>query len=130
MYTDGADALSWVVGADTVNPQLVVSASEEGGDPSFSDVAVDGRGTVLDIRSDGQGTVSIAAEDGDPIALFGFGNNPLYYEVHAGELKFDLYIDSAATDVNGTLIVKMESGAPALGFKCPSPDCRWMSGSL
>ena len=117
LYTDGADALSWVVGADTVTRQLVVSASEDGGDPSFADVSVDGRGTVLDIRSDGQGTVSLAAEDGDPIALFGFGNNPLYYEVHAGELKFDLYIDSAATDVDGTLTVKMESGAPALGFK-------------
>lgn len=117
LYTEGADALTWVVGVDTITRQLQVETSEEGGDPSFSDVSVDGRGTVLDIISEGQGSVSIRAEDGEPVALFGFGNNPLYYEVHAGELKFDLFIDSAATDLEGSLIVKMESGAPALGFK-------------
>ena len=115
LYTDGAEALTWVVGADTVTRQLVVSASGEGALPTVSEVEVEGRGLVVDITSTGEGQVDVAPEDGEITALFGFGNNPLFYEVHAGEVKFDLYIDSSTTDLDGDLIVKMEAGA-GFGF--------------
>ena len=134
LYTDGTDALSWVVGADTLTRELVIEASDDAGAPQFSEVEVEGRGKVIEVTSSGQGNVSIAPADGDDVALFGFGNNPLYYEVHAGELKFDLYIDSSATDLDGTLRVKMESGFPALGFKdfplASLPTDQWFTLSV
>ena len=134
LYTDGPDALSWVIGADTLIRELVIEASDDAGAPQFSEVEVEGRGAVIEVTSSGQGNISIGPADGDDVALFGFGNNPLYYQEHAGELKFDLYIDSAATDLDGTLRVKMESGFPALGFKdfemAALPTDQWFTLSV
>jgi hypothetical protein len=63
------------------------------------------------------GNVAISATDGETIALFGMGNNPNWWELAAGELKFDLYIDSAVTPEDSSISFKMDSGWPALGFK-------------
>ena len=72
---------------------------------------------MIEVRHFQCGNIAISAVDEEPTALFGFGNNPLYYQIHAGELKFDMYIDSAGTDLDSTIQVKMDSGYPALGFK-------------
>ena len=71
---------------------------------------------VIDVNTVNSGNFSFYAVDGETIELFGMGNNPNWWELHAGELKFDLYIDSAGTDINSSLLVKMDSGWPALGF--------------
>ena len=119
LYTDGADSLTWVVGADTVTRELLVSSSwDNDGSLTFAEIETEtDRGTVIEVVTSNSGNIAISAVDEEPTALFGFGNNPLYYQIHAGELKFDMYIDSAGTDVDSTIQVKMDSGDPALGYK-------------
>ncbi len=119
LYTNGADALSWVVGADTITRELVVSSPwDNDGSLTFAEIETEtDRGAVIEVVTSNAGNIAISAVDEEPTALFGFGNNPLYYQIHAGELKFDMYIDSAGTDLDSTIQVKMDSGYPALGFK-------------
>jgi hypothetical protein len=45
------------------------------------------------------------------------GNNPNSWQLAAGELKFDLYINSALTPEESSITFKMDSGYPALGYK-------------
>jgi hypothetical protein len=82
--------------------------------------------SVFDVNTLGGGSItfygeSVVSVDGvpldtdKPITLFGMGNNPNFWELHAAELKFDLYIDSAGTDAGSALRVKMDSGQPFLG---------------
>ena len=76
-----------------------------------------GGNQVFDIMTTGGGNVAINAVDGERFSLFGMGNSQLPWELHAGEIKFDLYIDSASTPDEGNILIKMDSGWPALGQK-------------
>ena len=45
--------------------------------PQFSEVEVEGRGAVIEVRPPCWQVSHFARCDGDDVALFGFGNNPL-----------------------------------------------------
>lgn len=111
LFVDGASSLSWRVGGETIVRELAVNSFwDNDGALTFSEVAAadSSRGTVIDVQTSNAGNISINAVDGDTTALLGMNV--------AGELKFDLYIDSAATDAAGSILIKMDSGWPALGF--------------
>ena len=136
LYTDGADALSWLIGGEDIIRELAVNSFyDNSGSLTFMETDIDGRGTVIDVTTSGGGNISINAVDGKGTSLFGFGNNPNWYELHAGEIKFDMYIDSSATNVEtGSFAIKMDSGFPALGFKsfnyADLPHDEWFSVSV
>ncbi|MFT7287854.1 MAG: beta-glucanase (GH16 family) [Halieaceae bacterium] len=119
LYVDGATPLQWTIGGELVERELAVNSFfDNSGALSFMEVGADdtARGNVLEVMSSGGGNISINAVDGEPTSLFGMGNNPNFWELHAAELKFDIYVDSGATDQDSSLLIKMDSGFPALGF--------------
>ena len=119
LYIDAVGAFSWDIGGQTFTRELAFTSFwDNGGALTFGEVAAadPARGMVIDVNTTNSGNISFYAVDGEPIQLFGMGNNPNWWEIHAGELKFDLYVDSAGTDVNSSLLIKMDSGFPALGF--------------
>jgi len=110
IYTDAVGPLTWsfLTGDVTRDLQAAVGWNNEGAiDISVSEVAVEGRGNVLDVMSDGGGNVVINATDGKIIDVYGHRGG--------GELKFDMYIDSSMTAPDSTISIKMDSGYPALG---------------
>ncbi|MEC8525842.1 MAG: glycoside hydrolase family 16 protein, partial [Pseudomonadota bacterium] len=110
IYTDAVGPLIWtfLTGDVTRDLQAAVGYNNEGAiDISVSEVAVEGRGNVLDVMSDGGGNVVINATDGNIIDIYGHRGG--------GELKFDMYIDSSMTAPDSTISVKIDSGYPALG---------------
>ena len=117
--------LTWtfLTGDVTRDLQAAVGWNNEGAiDISVSEVAVEGRGNVLDVMSDGGGNVVINATDGKIIDVYGHRGG--------GELKFDMYIDSSMTAPDSTISIKMDSGYPALGsVTLTCRRCRRMSGS-
>ena len=116
LYTDAAESLSWLIAGEPLVRELAVNSFwDNEGSLSWMEAEVEGRGAVIDISTSNMGNVSISAADGEDIELFGFGNSPNWWEKHAGELKFDLFIDSAGTDLDSELLIKMDSGYPALG---------------
>ena len=116
LYTDSAESLSWLIAGEPLVRELAVNSFwDNEGSLSWMEAEVEGRGAVIDISTSNMGNVSISAADGEDIELFGFGNSPNWWEKHAGELKFDLFIDSAGTDLDSELLIKMDSGYPALG---------------
>lgn len=120
LYSGDASAeVSWDIAGDTLTRGLKVEAGwTNDGALALSEIdAGDGHGTVMDIITDNAGNVVINAVDGESFALQGMGNSQTPWEVHAGEIKFDLYIDSANTPDDGTITIKMDSGWPALGSK-------------
>lgn len=136
LYTDAAQALRWDVGGATVSRNLAVASFwDNDGALTLSEVGLgDDHGTVIDINTGNGGNVSIYAEDEEPIILLGMGNAVEWWKLHAGELKFDLYIDSANTDQESNLLIKMDSGWPALGFAelavADLPQDAWTSVSI
>ena len=91
---------------------------------------IDGRGSVIEVDDLEYGQYFYQRGDGEEVELFGFGNSPNWWEKHAGELKFDLYIDSSGTDLESDIVIKMDSGYPALGsMPLPLRICRLISGS-
>jgi hypothetical protein len=134
LYGDAAGTLP---GRDGEERALAVNSFwNNDGALTFAEVPADdsSRGTVIDIQTSNMGNISIYAEDGEPTTVFGMGNNPLFWEVHAGELKFDLYVDSAATDADSALLIRMDSGYPAVGsYTLPVADLpadQWTSVSV
>jgi beta-glucanase (GH16 family) len=135
LYTDAAEAFSWMIGGEEVVRQLAVNSFwDNNGSLSFMETEVAGRGTVIEVSTSSMGNISINSVDGSTTQLVGFGNNPSFWEIHAGELKFDMFIDSANTDVASSIAIKMDSGYPALGFKMLSvadlPHDEWFSVSV
>ncbi len=119
MYTDGPGAFSWTIAGETVTRELAFASFwNNNGALVLSEVAADdpAHGMVIDVNTTNSGNFSFYAADGETVELFGMGNNPNWWEIHAGELKFDLYVDSAGTDQSSSLLIKMDSGWPALGF--------------
>lgn len=129
IYTDSVGPLTWefLTGDVTRDLQAEVGYDNDGAiDISVSEVAVEGRGNVLDVVSDGGGNVVINAADGKTLDVFGHRGG--------GELKFDMYIDSSMTAPGSSIAVKMDSGYPALGFVSLSvadmPTNEWFSYSV
>jgi len=120
LYTDSADSLSLQVNGATITRALAIDSYWDNGVLVLSEVIADvdaiNHGTVIDVDTSDKGNFSLFAADGEPLELFGMGSNPEWWKLHAGELKFDLYIDSANTDLQSSLLIKMDSGYPKLGF--------------
>lgn len=129
IYADAAGPLTWtfLTGDVTRDLQAVVGYNDNGNiNITASDVAVEGRGNVLDVMSDGGGNVVINATDGKTIDVYGHRGG--------GELKFDMYVDSSQTAPNSTISIKMDSGYPALGSVTLNvadlPKNEWFSYSV
>jgi len=73
------------------------------------------RGTVIDMMTTGGGNMSLFATDTSRQSFFGMGDAADSGD-YAGEIQFDLYIDSAGTDLTSAIQVKLDSGFPDLGF--------------
>jgi beta-glucanase (GH16 family) len=114
IYIDAPATYTWtIVGETYVRPLAVNSFFDNEGALSFQEVEFADRGNVIEVTTTNGGNISINPTDGDPIALFGMGNNPSFAELHAGEIRFDIYVRSA--DAESSFLVKMDSGFPALG---------------
>ena len=129
IYTDSVGPLTWefLTGDVTRDLQAEVGYDNDGAiDINVSEVAVEGRGMVLDVMSDGGGNVVINAADGKVIDVYGHRGG--------GELKFDMYIDSSMTAPGSSISIKMDSGFPALGFVslnvADMPTNEWFSYSV
>jgi beta-glucanase (GH16 family) len=119
LYTDAPGSLEWSVGGEEVVRDLALGIGwDNGGAITLMELPADdaSRGTVIDVSTSNAGNIVIYAADNARNALFGMGNSAASWELHAGELKFDIYIDSAATDPDSSIFIKMDSGWPALGF--------------
>ncbi len=133
---DSDNQLSWSIASETITRDLTTTAGwTNEGALSFSEVDAGGdHGNVIDIITANAGNVVINATDGEKITLQGMGNSAAPWEVHAGEIKFDLYIDSANTPDDGNILIKMDSGWPALGVKtfaiADLPKDSWTSVSV
>ena len=72
-------------------------------------------GTVIDMMTTGGGNISLHASNSSRQSLFGMGRAGDGAK-YAGEIQFDLYVDSAGTDADSAIQVKLDSGFPDLGF--------------
>jgi len=115
---EGVETLSYPTGNREL--QAVVGYDNDGA------ITVDASGNVIAIESSGGGNVVINDVAGDTFELNNFYG--------AGELKFDMYIDSAGTAPFGDILIKMDSGWPALGQVSLSvsdlPKDEWFSYSV
>lgn len=136
LYTDAAQALTWNIDGEIVSRGLTLAGLwDNGGALTLSEPDVGGvHGTVIDVSTIDSGNIGIYAEDNTPIILLGMGSSSEWWRLHAGELKFDLYIDSANTDPDSKLLIKMDSGWPALGYVelmvAELPQDEWTSVSV
>lgn len=119
LYNDGPAVLSWEIGGETYERALTASVLWPGLDNGATLVEAQDaeRGAVMEFTATSMGNMGIYAEDGETFELFGYGNSDRWWEVHAGILSFDMYIDSTGTDQESQMLVKMDSGYPALGQK-------------
>ncbi|GLX77836.1 hypothetical protein tinsulaeT_11760 [Thalassotalea insulae] len=119
LYSEGGDLLTWQVEGEAVTRELQAQVAWDNGG-AISLASVDGGGEhdqVLEITTSNMGNVAINAVDGKSFKLFGMGTSAEPWKLYAGELKFELYIDSSATDLDSSITIKMDSGWPALGYK-------------
>ena len=118
LFDDGISPLSWQVNEETVTRELQAAVAWDNGGIVVVEQDVGGdHGVVLDINTGDKGNIAISATDGEIFDLFGMGNSAEWWKLAAGEIKFDLYIDSAVTPADSNITIKMDSGWPALGFK-------------
>lgn len=136
LFSSGEDSLTWQVGDEPVSRALQAQVAwDNNGAISLSTVDIGGEnGAVLDINTSNMGNIAINAVDGNKFNLYGMGNSAQSWELHAGELKFDLYIDSANTTADSQITVKMDSGWPKVGSKALNvadlPKDQWTSVSV
>ncbi|WP_100658585.1 glycoside hydrolase family 16 protein [Alteromonas flava] len=113
IYIDEPATYSWTIAGETYDRPLALNSFwNNDGALAFAEVEAGDRGTVIEVITSNSGNISINPTV-EPIELFGMGNNPNFWELHAGELRFDIYVRSAEAD--STFFVKMDSGYPALG---------------
>ncbi|NMP16368.1 family 16 glycosylhydrolase [Thalassotalea sp. Y01] len=118
LFTDGEDKLSWDISGEALERSLqTVVGWDNGGAIALTMPDLGGdRGKVIEINTSDKGNVLINATDGETMSLFGMGNSSEPWRLHAGELKFDLFIDGAVTPDDSQILIKMDSGWPALGY--------------
>ncbi|MDM7860386.1 glycoside hydrolase family 16 protein [Alteromonas sp. ASW11-36] len=113
IYIDEPALYSWTINGETYDRPLALNSFwNNDGALTFAEVDAGDRGNVIEVITSNSGNISINPTV-EPIELFGMGNNPNFWELHAGELRFDIYVRSA--DAESTFLVKMDSGYPALG---------------
>lgn len=135
-YGDAASSIVWNINdEDITRPLKTAIGWDNGGAITLSEVDTGGaHGVVLDVTTSNMGNIVVAAQDGETFDLFGMGSSTEPWKLHAGELKFDLYINSAGTDLNSAILIKMDSGWPALGYKrfeiADLPKDQWFTLSV
>ena len=118
LFDDGISELSWQLNGETFTRGLQATVAWDNGGISTVEQNIGGdHGTVLDITTADMGNIAISATDGEIFDLYGMGNSAEWWKLGAGEIKFDLYIDSSITPDDSNITIKMDSGWPALGFK-------------
>ncbi|TMP40221.1 hypothetical protein CWB96_17340 [Pseudoalteromonas citrea] len=119
LFIDKAQDITWHINDETVSRGLTAAiAWDNDGAISLSEVDIGGEhNTVLEISTSNMGNMAISATDKEAFALFGMGSSAEPWKLHAGELKFDLFINSANTTADSNILIKMDSGWPALGEK-------------
>lgn len=117
LFADGIGALTWQ-GTETQTRVLGMNSWwNNDGALTFDTPDIGGdQGTVLEIITTNSGNVSIYADDAETFELYGVGTSAEPWAPHNGELSFDLYVDSASTDPEGMIAIKMDSGFPNLGY--------------
>ncbi|GLP96463.1 family 16 glycosylhydrolase [Paraferrimonas sedimenticola] len=117
LYKGGAGTLSWEVQGETVERALQAQVGwDNEGAFAIAETDLGGEiGKVIEVMSSGAGNFVVNAVDGLTFDVFGVGKSNEPWKLYAGELIFDLYIDSSLTDADGSFAVKMDSGWPALG---------------
>ena len=92
---------------------LDFAIDDHGGALALAETDGGERGRIVEARTDSGGRISILAASRH--RLYGMGDATLAANL-AGELQFDLYVFSAATDTDGSLQVGLDSGAQSIGF--------------
>ena len=113
LYVDAVGPLNFPDTEDLV--PLNFGVYDAGGALSLREVPVEGRGMVIEVNTSAGGNFSIFPADQSRQTFFGMGSasDPANY---AGELQFDLFVDSAQTNAEGAIQIKLDSGFPDLGF--------------
>ncbi|MEL0066744.1 MAG: glycoside hydrolase family 16 protein [Gammaproteobacteria bacterium] len=114
IYIDEPATYTWTIVGETFERPLAINSYwNNDGALTFEEVVATDRGNVIDIITSNSGNISLNPTDGEPLELFGMGNNPFPAELHAAELRFDILVRDAEAGSN--FLVKMDSGYPALG---------------
>ncbi len=115
LFIDEPNLFVWNIGGDIFERQLEIGSFDNNGAMTYSVVAAadTSRGNVIEAVSTGGGNIYLTPDDGDTLGVFGMGNNPNPLELGAGEIRFDILINSA--DAGSQFLVKMDSGFPDLG---------------
>jgi hypothetical protein len=119
LFNDGPSTLSWNIGGEEYTRDLSASVLWAGIDNGATANVIEDaeRGNIIEFTTSNMGNMGIYPADGGRLELFGFGNSNEWWKLHAGILSFDMYIDSAGTAQDSQLLIKMDSGYPALGQK-------------
>lgn len=120
IYIDEPATYTWTIVGETFERPLALNSFwDNDGALTFAEVDGGDRGNVIEVITTNSGNISINPVV-EPIQLFGMGNNPSFLELHAGELRFDIYVRSA--EAESSFLIKMDSGFPALGQIALSAD--------
>ena len=112
LYTDGLQTLFEGTGSDRV---LTLDVFSNDG-AIIVTVLETSDGKVIDVLSSGGGNFSLQDVTGEPFSLFGMGDAQTPGNF-GGDVKFDIQIITGAdTDLSGSLLVKIDSGFPDVGF--------------
>lgn len=136
LYADGAAAVTWNINDEEISRPLKSAIGwDNGGAITLTETDTGGEhGMVLDVVTSSMGNIVLAAEDGETFDIFGMGTSNEPWKLAAGELKLDMYINSAGTDLDSAIVIKMDSGWPALGQKrfeiADLPKDEWFSLSV
>lgn len=113
IYIDEPATYTWTIVGEVFERALALNSFwDNDGALTFAEVDGGDRGNVIEVITTNSGNISINPVV-EPIELFGMGNNPSFLELHAGELRFDILVNSA--EAESSFLVKMDSGFPALG---------------
>ncbi len=136
LYTDGASAVTWTINDEVISRELKAGVAwDNDGAITMAEPDIGGdQGKVIEVTTSNMGNIAINAVDGGIFNLFGMGNSNEPWKLHAGELKFDMFIDSSVTPADSVISIKMDSGWPKLGFKSFTagdlPQDEWFSLSV
>ena len=128
LYTDSADSLSWLIAGEPVVRELAVNSFwDNEGSLSRMETEIDGRGSAVEVVTSIWVIFLSVRWMVKKSSCLAFGNSQLV-EKHAGELV-DLYIDSAGTDLESDIVIKMDSGYLPWACRYRWRTCRLTSGS-
>ena len=136
LYTDAAQSISWDLESEVAERALKAGVAwDNEGAITLVETDLGGdHGTVLEVTTSNMGNIAINAVDSGVFNLFGMGNSNEPWKLHAGELKLDMFIDSAETPADSVITIKMDSGWPKLGYKSfvagELPQDEWFSLSV